>query len=55
MERNENGELILNEYSVFRKSIKQALRDSAKGLFGYYEDSEGILYINCNGERFVKF
>ena len=55
MKRNNEGELILNDYSVFRRSIKQALIDSATSLFGYYEDAEGRLYMNCNGEQFVKF
>ena len=55
MERNENGELILNECDVFRKSIKQALIDSKVKLFGFFEDSEGNLYMNCNGNKFVRF
>ena len=55
MERNENGELMLNKYSVFRRSIKQALIDSKVKFFGFFEDSEGNLYMNCNGNKFVRF
>ena len=55
MNRNENGELIVNEYTVFRKSIKQALIDSKLGLFGFFEDSEGNLYMSYNGNKFEKF
>lgn len=55
MDRNENGELIVNDYTVFRKSIKQALIDSKISLFGFFEDSEGNLYMNYDGNKFEKF
>ena len=55
LKRDENGELMLSSYQRFRRDIRQALIDSKKNLFGYYEDSDGNLYMNCNGGEFSKY
>ena len=62
MNRDENGELIQSQniadnivYKTYRKCLKQALIDSKLGLFGFYEDADGNLYMNCNGGEFYRY
>jgi len=33
-------------------NVKDALKDSTKGLFGIYKNKEGKEYICCNGGKF---
>ena len=35
--------------------LKQALIDSKLGLFGFYENADGNLYMNCNGGEFFRY